>query len=60
MQKRRITIRGLVDQVGISIGSVNSTLTEDLASVCEIGGKAANNAAKATPRGSLAVHAGPF
>jgi len=59
---RRVTVRELAEEVGISTGSVHSLF--DLwfghaASVREIRAEAANDGAEATPSGSLAGHAGP-
>jgi predicted DsbA family dithiol-disulfide isomerase len=60
MQDRRVTVRELAEEVGISAGSVHSILTDDLAlrSVREIRSEAANDGAEATPSGSRAGHAG--
>jgi len=61
MQDRRVTVRKLAEEVGISTGSVHSFFfTDDLAigSVREIRAGAANDGAEVTVSGSLAGHAG--
>jgi len=61
MQDHRVTIRELVEEVGISTGSLQHILTDDFGhvkSVCEIHAEAANDGAEATQSGSLEGHAG--
>jgi len=57
MQDRRITVRELADEVGVSIGSVRTILTADLG-VREIRAKAANDGAEAASPGNRTRHAG--
>ena len=60
MQDRRVTVRELVEEVGISTGWVHSILTDDWpCGECPRNrAEAANDGAEATPPGSLAGHAG--
>ena len=57
MQDRRITVRELADEVGVSIGSVHTILTADLC-VREIRAEAANDGAEAALPGNRTRHAG--
>ena len=61
MQDRRITVRELADDAGVSIGSVHTILTADFGleeSVREIHAEAANDGAEATLPGNRTRHAG--
>ena len=57
MQDRRITLRELADEVGVSVGSVHTILTADLG-VREIRAEAANDGAEAASPGNRTRHAG--
>ena len=57
MQDRRITLRELADEVGVSVGSVHTILTADLG-VREIRAEAPNDGAEAASPGNSTRHAG--
>jgi hypothetical protein len=57
MQDRRITVRELADEVGVSAGSVHTILTADLG-VREILAEAANDGVEAASPGNRTRHAG--
>ena len=57
MQDRRIIVRERADEVGVSIGSVNTILTADLC-VREIRAEADNDGAEAASTGNRTRHAG--
>ena len=63
MQDRRITVRELADEVGVSIGSVHTRYHFDCGygleeSVREIRAEAANDGAEAASPGNRTRHAG--
>jgi hypothetical protein len=57
MQDRRITVRELADEVGVSIGSVHTILTADLC-FREIRAEADNDGPEAASTGNRTRHAG--
>jgi len=57
MQDRRITVRELADEVGVSIGSVHTIMTTDLC-VREIRAAAPNDGAEAALLGNSRRYAG--
>jgi len=57
VQDRRITLRELADEVGVSVGSVHTILTADLG-VREIRVEAPNDGAEAASPGNRTRHAG--